>query len=48
LRSAAAREDEANGERKRKGARPGNEGKKQGAAALSDEVRGSPSLYLDL
>jgi hypothetical protein len=42
LRLAAAREDEASGRQKRKGAQSGSEGKKQGATVLSDEVRDFP------
>jgi hypothetical protein len=42
LRLAAACEDEASGERKRKGAQQESEGKKQGAAVLSDKVRDFP------
>jgi hypothetical protein len=40
---AAAREDESIVGRKRKGAQTGSKGKKQGAAVLSDKVRGFPS-----
>jgi hypothetical protein len=43
LRSAVAHRDEAGSGRKRKGAQPRSEGKKQRAVVLSDEVRDFPS-----